>query len=260
MSMTNYDHFHVEEHPFIDRMMDKLVNAEQHHRELWTDFLDPRQQLIVNSLVKRTPELQVVFFGGHPNAERKRAWIAPVYFSFDPADGAVALMKISSLDNRLDQLRHSDYLGSLLGLGIKREKLGDIYVAPDDCQFLLAVEMVDYVRLHLNQVHRVRVSIERLPFEQLEYRAEPLEEFEVSVASLRLDGIVSDVCRMSRAKALVPIKAGKCRINWRIEESPSAILAEGDLVSLKGWGRFKVLEIRGLTKKGNMRVKIGKFV
>ncbi|MNF02421.1 hypothetical protein D3C80_2015610 [compost metagenome] len=82
----------------------------------------------------------------------------------------------------------------------------------------------------------------------------------LTVASLRLDGIVSDVYRLSRSKVLIPIKAGRCRINWRTEEDPSKNLKEGDIVSLQGFGRFKVLELDGVTKKGRFRVKIGKFV
>ncbi|MOA60324.1 S4 domain protein [compost metagenome] len=80
------------------------------------------------------------------------------------------------------------------------------------------------------------------------------------MASLRLDGIVSDVFRLSRSKVLVPIKAGRCRVNWKTEEDPSKQLKAGDMVALQGFGRFKVLETDGVTKKGRLRVRIGKFV
>jgi RNA-binding protein YlmH len=77
---------------------------------------------------------------------------------------------------------------------------------------------------------------------------------------MRLDGIVSDVFRISRAKILVPIQAGRCRVNWKPEEDPGKPLKEGDVVSLQGFGRFKVLEVEGVTKKGRLRVKVGKYV
>jgi RNA-binding protein YlmH len=57
-----------------------------------------------------------------------------------------------------------------------------------------------------------------------------------------------------------PIRAGRCRVNWKTEEDPSQQLHEGDVVSFKGFGRFKVLEVDGVTKKGRIRVKIGKYV
>ncbi|MNI81348.1 S4 domain protein [compost metagenome] len=87
-----------------------------------------------------------------------------------------------------------------------------------------------------------------------------LEPLELTVASLRLDGVVSDVFRLSRSKALIPIKAGRCRINWKTEEDPSKPLKAGDVVALQGFGRFKVLRADGITKKGRLRVRIGKFV
>ncbi|MNG13625.1 hypothetical protein D3C84_973130 [compost metagenome] len=76
---------------------------------------------------------------------------------------------------------------------------------------------------------------------------------------MRMDGIVSDVFRLSRAKVLLPIQAGRCRVNWKLEEDPSKPLKEGDMVSMQGFGRFKVLEVEGVSKKGRIRVKIGKF-
>ena len=87
-----------------------------------------------------------------------------------------------------------------------------------------------------------------------------LEPLDLTVASLRLDGIAGDVYRLSRSKVLVPIKAGRCRVNWRTEEDPSKMLKARDIVALQGFGRFKVLECDGMTKKGRLRVKIGKFV
>ncbi|MNI61845.1 hypothetical protein D3C73_1171350 [compost metagenome] len=76
---------------------------------------------------------------------------------------------------------------------------------------------------------------------------------------MRMDGIISDVFRLSRAKVLVPIQAGRCRVNWKQEEDPSKPLKQGDVISLQGFGRFKVIEVEGVSKKGRIRVKIGKY-
>jgi RNA-binding protein YlmH len=125
---------------------------------------------------------------------------------------------------------------------------------------LVAEEAADYLRLQLSQVHRVHVHTELLPLERLAAARTELQEQQLSVASMRLDGIASDVFRLSRAKVLIPIQAGRCRVNWKPEANPSLPLKEGDVVSLQGFGRFKVLEIEGLSKSGRMRVKIGKYV
>ncbi|UUZ85575.1 YlmH/Sll1252 family protein [Paenibacillus sp. P26] len=175
-------------------------------------------------------------------------------------DMGISLIGIGSLDEKLSELDHGDYMGAILGLGIKREKIGDIYVREDGRHVLVASEIADFIRLHLNQVHRVHVQTEVLPLDKLEPAGQKLEEMNLTVASLRLDGIVSDVYRLSRAKVLIPIKAGRCKVNWKQEEDPSKSLKEGDVVSLKGFGRFKVLELEGQTKKGRFRLKVGKFV
>ncbi|TDF96670.1 RNA-binding protein [Paenibacillus piri] len=259
MSTDNiYSHFHPDEHRFVDKATEWVERAEQHATKL-TDFLDPRQAFILTTLVNRSADVHIRWEGGHDEAERKRALIAPDYRSLDDEDMGIALIAVTSLDDKLKELDHGDYMGSILALGMKREKIGDIHVTPNGCHFLVASEVADYMRLNLQQVHRVHVQTEQLPIERLQVAATKLEEINLSVASLRLDGIASDVYHLSRAKILIPIKAGRCKVNWKQEEDPSKPLSVGDVVSMQSFGRFKVLDIEGLTKKGRYRVKIGKY-
>lgn len=255
-----YEHFHPEERHFVDRVQEWVERAGERHETIRTDFLDPRQMQIVSALANRNVDVAVDFFGGSEQAERKRAWIAQDYRQASIEDYGITLIEITSPDPQFDQLDHGDVLGAVLGLGIKREKLGDIHLHADRCHLLCAEEMADYIGIHLNQVHRLSVTTQLLPLEKLQPVQINLEEVSLSVASLRLDGIVSDVVRVSRAKVLQPIKAGRCKVNWKVEENPSVQLQEGDVVSLKGFGRFQVLSIHGTTKSGRMRVKIGKYV
>jgi RNA-binding protein YlmH len=254
-----YAHFHPDEYRFVDKAAEWVARAEQHMVKL-TDFLDPRQAFIVSSLANRNMDIHVRMEGGHEHAERKRACIAPDYRVLDKEDMGISLISVTSLDNKLKDLDHGDYMGSILAIGIKREKVGDIYVTEKGCQFLVATEVADYMRLNLQQVHRVHVQTEQLPLDRLEPAKSKLEEASLSVASLRLDGIASDVYHLSRAKILIPIKAGRCKVNWKQEEDPSKPLKSGDVVSLQGFGRFQVLEVEGVTKKGRYRIKIGKYV
>ncbi|MFE5319852.1 RNA-binding protein [Paenibacillus sp. NPDC056579] len=260
MSVDNiYSHFHPDEHRFVDKAAEWVAKAEQHDAKL-TDFLDPRQAFIVESLVNRSMDVQVRFDGGHDGAERRRALIAPDYRVLDDEDMGISLIAVSSLDDKLKELDHSDYMGAILALGMKRDKIGDIHVSDSGCHFLVASEVADYMRLNLQQVHRVHVQTEALPLEKLQAADTKLGDINLSVASMRLDGIVSDVYHLSRAKILIPIKAGRCKVNWKQEEDPSKPLKAGDVVSMQGFGRFKVLEVEGVTKKGRFRVKVGKYV
>lgn len=260
MKLDIYEHFHPDEREFVDRAWEWVVNAGQYHETRLTDFLDPRQTLIVESLVNRHPDVHARFDGGYGEAERKRALIAPDYRDLGAEDMKLRVLSIDSADQKFLSLEHGDYMGSILGLGIKRSKIGDIHVLEHGCHTVVCEEISAFLDMNLNQVHRVHVQSEILPIEQLRTNKVTLEPMDITVASLRLDGIASDVYRLSRSKVLIPIRAGRCRVNWKTVEDPSAPLKAGDVVSMQGFGRFKVLEAGDVTKKGRYRVKIGKFV
>ncbi len=255
-----YEHFHPDEKAFVDRAWEWVERAAERHETRRTDFLDPRQAFILLSLANRRRDAAVRLDGGSPDAERKRAWIAPDYKPLDDEPTGIAVLAIESDDRRISELDHGDYLGAILGLGIKREKIGDLHVREDGCHALIAEEIGDFLIGHMKQAHRVDVAVSLLPLEALREVKPSLAESTLSVASLRLDGIASDVFRLSRAKITAPIRAGRCRVNWKTEEDPSATLREGDVVSLKGFGRFKLLEVEGVSKSGRIRVRVGKFV
>jgi RNA-binding protein YlmH len=259
MSGDIYEHFSHDERDFVDKASDWIERASKYHDMKLTDFLDPRQVFILQSLVNRSQDVQIRLDGGYEAAERKRALIAPDYRYLDEEDMGMQVLSITSDDRKISELEHGDYMGSLLGLGMKRGKIGDIQVLDDGCHTVVAAETGAFLSLQLNQVHRVHVFTELLPLNQLKWSATKLDTIDITAASLRLDGICADVYRLSRSKVLVPIKAGRCKVNWKVVEDPSKPLKEGDVVSIQGFGRFKVLEQDGMTKKGRCRLKIGKF-
>lgn len=252
-------HFHPDERPFVERMAKVAERAADRHRVELTDFLDPRQAAIADMLVRRHPGLHALFAGGHPGAERMRAVIAPSYIPLDPEDARLALIRIVPIGGGAEELEHGDYLGALLGLGIKRDKIGDLHVSADECQCVVAAEMADYIDLHLRKVHRVPVTTERLPVSALRPVIPETAELTLSVASLRLDAVAGDVWRLSRARVLEPIRAGRCRVNWMPVDDPARPLREGDTVSMRGFGRFRLVRVDGETKSGRLRITVAKF-
>jgi RNA-binding protein YlmH len=255
-----YEHFHPDEKAFVDRASEWVERAAERHETKRTDFLDPRQAHILFTLSQRHPDAAVRLDGGNPDAERKRALIAPDYRPLESEDMGIAVLDIASDDRRVSELDHGDYLGALLGLGIKRDKIGDLHVREDGCHVLIAEEIGDFLVGHMRQAHRVDVSVTVRPLSELRDVKQTLEELVISVASMRLDGIASDIFRLSRTKIVAPIRAGRCRVNWKTEEDPSTALRAGDVVSMKGFGRFKLLEVEGVSKSGRTRIRIGKFV
>lgn len=260
MNQEIYAHFHPDEHHFVDRAWEWVCKAAENHAVKRTDFLDPRQAYILTTLVHRHGDVAVRLDGGYAEAERKRALVAPDYRPLDDEDMGIRVLSITPGDSKFTALDHGDYMGAILGLGLKREKIGDIHVLERGCHCLVTEEIAGFIHLHLHQVHRVRVQTEIVPLHELQTSLPALQEMNLTVASLRLDGIVSDVFRLSRAKVLAPIKTGRLRVNWKVEEDPSKPLKAGDIVSLQGFGRFKVLSLDGVTKSGRTRVKVAKFV
>lgn len=259
MDKNIYAHFHPDERAFVDQAWDWVRRVAEHHAVKLTDFLDPRQAYIVTTLANRA-DIRIRLDGGYEGAERKRAILVPDYRDPEDVSSGISVLAITSNDRKFAELDHGDFLGAILGLGVKRDKVGDIHVLGDVCHVLIAEEIGDFFDLHLRQVHRVNVLTELLPLDRLQVKEAELEERILSVASMRLDGIASDVWNLSRGKVTEPIKAGRCRVNWKVEEDPSTPLKPGDIVSLKGLGRFKVLDMEGETKKGRLRVRIGKYV
>jgi len=252
-----YEHFHPEEREFVDRALEWIDRAVRRHEKRVTGFLDPRQADIVSSLAAREPEAALLMEGGYEGAERRVAVIAPAYMPPAPEDAGIRLVSVTSEDARFSELKHGDFLGALLGLGLRRDRIGDIHPHPGFCHVMAAGDLAEYIALHLRQVHRVNVTAEIVPLERLQVSEPRLAPLHLSVASMRLDGIVSDVVRMSRAKVVEPIRAGRCRVNWRIVEDPSHQLKVGDVVSLKGFGRFKILQSEGTTRSGRIRLTVG---
>lgn len=262
MNADIYTHFHPDEHAFIDKAAEWVEKAAYQHQVRVTDFLDPRQLYILHSLINRYPEAALWSSGGYDNAERQRALIAPdyTYVSDLQSELKLQLLEITSSDDNFTGLKHSDFLGAMLGLGIKREKTGDIHSTNEKCHIVVAAEIADFIRLNLNQVHRVAVFSELVPLETLNVTADQWEEGFMTVTSQRLDAVLGQLLRLSRAKALQPIRAGHCKVNWKLEEDPSHIVQEGDILSVRGFGRYKLIEFAGKTKKGNLRLKFGKRV
>lgn len=249
-----WDHFHPEEHPFVERAFDWIDRASR-GRPVRTPFLDPREKAIVETLIGQKGELQCHFDGGYEGAERSRCLIAPRWIS--PKEEAFGLSFLSvRVKRRSGQLHHRDVLGALLGLGIKREMIGDILIVQGQSFVIAAREIADFVLLYLSRIGSESVSVKLCDRNELAVPERRVEQRTVSVASLRVDALVSGVFRLSRAKASEAIRGGKCRVNWKVVEDPSRTLEEGDTVSLRGWGRFRVDAVEGKTKKGRFLVRV----
>ncbi|UFJ41942.1 YlmH/Sll1252 family protein [Brevibacillus humidisoli] len=257
--MSLFDHFRKEEHPFVERALEMLLLVEQRQTMRLTDFLDPRQFSIFQSLTSQVADVRVDGRGGYDGAERVRALLYPGYIVPEQDDFKLVLVQIKG-DQRFVQLSHRDVLGALLHIGLKREKFGDILMDGQGCQVIVAQEVFEYVRMQVTQIHRIPVELVSVGWDQLRIPAEQRAEKNFTVSSPRLDAVVGEVYRLSRSKALLPIRAGRAKVNWKVVDDPAYMLAPGDVVSLTGFGRFEVYEMAPTARSGRIRIIVGEYM
>lgn len=252
-------HFRKDEQPFIEQVVSWQREVEDRYAPKLTDFLDPRQRFIVTSILGQTNELQIANAGVFEDAERQRMLIFPSYFEPQEEDFQMIVYTIH-YPAKFVQLRHPDVLGALLSLGLDRTKFGDIRVNEKQVQFVVAHEVADYVRLHLTGIGKVKVHIESIKeTEQLIRNEEEWLEETYTVSSMRLDVILAAVLNISRQKAQALITGNKVRVNWTERDAVAFELQEGDILSVRGSGRVKVMMTEGRTKKDKIRLQIGRL-
>ncbi|MBA4494231.1 RNA-binding protein [Paenactinomyces guangxiensis] len=262
--MTNresaiFAHFRRDEKPFVERSLDWIERALDKYQPVTTPFLDPREQYILRTLVQREPELLLLLDGGYSSAERCRAVVGPSsYLRNDPRLFRLSFLRLETKSGK--PLEHSDVLGTILGLGIKREKVGDLHPHQSGCDIVIAEEMCEFVHNQLGQVGREHVNISKIARNEFILTEQKYSVRAVTLPSLRVDALVSEGYRISRAKAAAWIKNGKCKVNWKVVDQPDYPVEAGDLISLRGYGRIRIMSLDGLTKKRRNLVKIASFI
>ncbi|MBD8003950.1 YlmH family RNA-binding protein [Bacillus norwichensis] len=251
-----YQHFRPEEKQFIDTVLDWKEQVENTYAPKLTDFLDPRQQFILQSIIGDGVDVRCGFFGGREQSERKRALLYPEYFQPEEKAFLVGLYEIE-YPRKFMKLEHPMVLGSLMSLGVKRDKFGDILVNGDRIQFFSNEEIEPFLMAELREIGRATVQLRRLPLEEAIQESEQWRELDISAASLRLDAIISSTFNLSRQKSQALIEQKLVKLNWKTVENPATECMEGDLISARRLGRCKIIELLGYTKKSKSRLKIG---
>jgi len=252
--MSVYQHFRKFEHPFVDAVLSWVDNVERTYTPYVTDFLDPREQAIIASLIgTQHDEVKYAFFGGYEGSERKRGCIAPIYETVTEEMFGVTLLE-ASYPSKFVSIRHRDILGSLMSLGIERKTLGDISVRDGIFQFFINREMASYVQMNLTQVKQSTVKLQSKSYEERIESAENWLERQHTVSSLRLDVLIKEIYKIPRSLAATLIKQQKVKVNFTKVDDPSTLLLEGDLISVKGYGRSKFLYLGGTTRKDKRKI------
>jgi RNA-binding protein YlmH len=239
--------------------MEDLAEKAAKGGRAFSRFLTPAEAARVASHFSRRHDISLVFEGGVPGAERARAvFLAPDWGGYERGE-AVSALRITVPQQENADLSHRDVLGALMGLGVKRETLGDILEAENGFVLLCVPELCGFIAENLNQIGRAHVSVSPVAPEELPARAESLAEKTDTVASLRLDAVLCAAFGLSRGRAAGSIEAARVSLNHEPCMAPAKEVAEGAVISVRGLGRAKLLEIGGVSKKGRIFVRIGLY-
>jgi len=241
----------------IARLEDIVKWVQKNKRDRYTDFLSMKDQKILLKLMTQFDDISCRFIGGFDAAERKIAHIYPKFKS--EVDAYEAPINAIRINGDLSKLSHRDVLGSILGLGIKRDKVGDIIKRQESCDVIIHSGIVSYILMNLNKIGKEKVSVNSIDLDEVMEPEIKYNDINTTVASIRLDSIIASGFKISRTKASELIKAGLAEVNWETKLEPSFEIKEGDIVSLRGHGRIKFEEIIGTTKKGRIYVHILKY-
>lgn len=239
----------------ISRFTDLIKWVLRNKKERYTDFLSMHSQKVFEKTVLNFKDISYTFDGGYASAERKIAIINPDFIKEQRAP--ICAVRI---EGDLSKLSHRDVLGSILGLGIKREKVGDIIVREKECDVLLHQDVEGYILLNLIKIGNEKVKVYSIDINEIIEPEIKFEDIFSTVASVRFDSVVSSGFKISRSKAAEFIKSGMAQINWEYKDEPSQEVKEGDVISLRGYGRIKLQEVKGVTKKGRISLHILRYL
>ncbi|MFC4557031.1 RNA-binding protein [Virgibacillus kekensis] len=252
--MDIYQHFRKEEQSFIDNVLSWIDQVEKTFTSKVTDFLDPREQQIVDMLAGTSQEdLNVYKHGGNDASERKRMVIAPFYEEVTEVSFQLNLLQ-GNYHEKFVSLSHRDVMGAFLSLGIKRKKLGDIFAGNGIIQIVAADEITPYVLANLTSIKNAKIKLEEKPLSMLIETEKKWLETDQTVSSLRLDAVLKTIYSLSRKDATEYVTKGLVKVNFRVVDDPKFQLEEGDILSMRGKGRSKLVSINGTTKKDKCRI------
>ena len=249
----------------LSQVLDKIEASNARERIEYTDFLDMYQISLVQNFLRKIKFQNYQLYGGYEDSERKILIIYPDRYNEKMIEKNYAKM-LKVIDIKLPEeekgkYSHRNYLGGIVKLGLKREKVGDILVSDEGADIVVVSDFSEILKKELPSLTRFEKSnITEKEITDLRKKEIRIEEISIIVPSLRLDNIVSDLAKTSRSKAAQIIEQERVFVNGQNETKLSKQIKLNDIITIRGKGRFIVKEFTGTTRSGRTVVLIEKYV
>ena len=240
------------------KLLDLAEGAHRSRKFRVSDFLDPHGCNVAEIVAANFENVKLETSGGFKNAERmKVAFVAEDFFG--QPDFGMVCFKVE-WDKRYYELSHRDILGAFMGMGCKREILGDIIFIPEGAQFVADKSFTTYIMNNLTQIGSAPVSLTEITEADLLQKEEKVKVISATVAALRLDAVAAAGYGVSRSRMADEIKGQNVKVNWKEVKNAAQPVSEGDIISFRSRGRVEVAEIRGTTKKGRLSITLKRYI
>ena len=240
------------------KLLDLAENVQKSRKFKVSDFLDPHGLSVAEIVAANVGNIKIEVNGGFQNAERaKTAFVSEDFYG--KPDFAIKCFQVE-WDKRYYDLSHRDILGAFMGLGCKREILGDIIFIPEGAQFVADKAFEAYITSNLTQIGAAPISLKIIEQEELQQKEEQIKVISATFFALRLDAVAAAGYGVSRSRMSDEIKSQNVKVNWKEAKNAAQAVNQGDIISFRSRGRVEVAEIRGTTKKGRISITLKRYI
>ena len=250
-----YQHFSHEDREFIDRSLELLQRVQDTYAFETTSFLNPHQVSILKNIGKQY-DVQVFASSDYFPSELAKVLVAPSYYQLNMDDFELSLLEISYA-SKFYKINHSQIMGTLLNqLGIERKTFGDILVIEDRAQIFVDKKLAQYFIDNVLKISKSPVKLQEVELEEQLFEQKVTVTKDILVSSLRLDKLVASIFKLSRSQAVQLISAKHVKLNYAVSDKPDQQIELDDLISVRRFGRAKVLSENGFSKNGKHKLTV----
>ncbi|CEH35466.1 YlmH family RNA-binding protein [Romboutsia lituseburensis] len=236
------------------KVIDKANSCMKNYDVKQTDFFNPYEIKNAISILNSNSDLKYAVDGGYHNAERCSIFIYPFYMDYEDINQGLKFIQIEG-NFKFKSVSHKDYLGAILSLGIKREKVGDIIIHDNFCQLIVSEDICDFILINLNKVARNNVRVFEINKSDIIESTPSYKDLSFTVSSHRIDCIISGLYNISRQESIKYINSERVQVDYEKITTPSKEIKDESLISVRGKGRSKIVKIGELTKKGRIKIE-----